>query len=71
MAIEVVNTEQAAAWDGHEGDVWTEEADRYERGTWRTLDRFFDPTWSSRVTTCSTSAAVPGSRRARQPGAPA
>lgn len=28
---EIVNTEQAAAWDGHEGDLWAEHADRYER----------------------------------------
>lgn len=35
MDIEVVNTDQAAAWDGHEGDIWTEHADRYDRaGRW-------------------------------------
>lgn len=35
MDIEVANTDQAAAWDGHEGDVWTEHADRYDRaGRW-------------------------------------
>ncbi len=42
MVIDVVNTDQEAAWDGHEGDVWTEEADRYDRASWRHLDRFFD-----------------------------
>ena len=42
MGIEVVNTDQAAAWDGHEGDVWTEHADRYDRASWRLLDRFAD-----------------------------
>ena len=35
MDVAVVNTDQAAAWDGHEGDVWTEHADRYDRaGRW-------------------------------------
>jgi ubiquinone/menaquinone biosynthesis C-methylase UbiE len=37
-AIAIVNTEQAAAWDGHEGDVWSEHADRYEAvvgGIWK------------------------------------
>ena len=32
VGIDVVNTEQAEAWDGHEGDVWTDQADRYDRG---------------------------------------
>lgn len=27
----IVNVDQAQAWDGHEGDVWTEHADRYDR----------------------------------------
>jgi SAM-dependent methyltransferase len=40
--IEVVNTEQAAAWDGHEGDVWTEQADRYDRASRRMWQRFLD-----------------------------
>lgn len=26
----IANVQQAAAWDGHEGDMWTEHADRYE-----------------------------------------
>jgi SAM-dependent methyltransferase len=42
MDIEVVNTEQAAAWDGHEGDVWTEQADRYDRASRRIWERFLD-----------------------------
>ena len=42
MGIEVVNTEQAAAWDGHEGDVWTEQADRYDRASRRIWQRFVD-----------------------------
>ena len=40
MDIEVVNTDQAAAWDGHEGDVWTEHADRYDRAGRRIWQRF-------------------------------
>src|SRR5688500_291223 len=40
MRVEVVNTEQAAAWDGHEGDVWTEQADRYDRANRRYRERF-------------------------------
>lgn len=35
VGTEVVNTEQAAAWDGHEGDVWTEHADGYDRASRR------------------------------------
>ena len=38
--MEVVNTEQAAAWDGHEGDQWTKHADRYNRSGQRHLARF-------------------------------
>src|SRR5689334_14957446 len=40
MATEVVNTDQAAAWDGHEGDVWTEQADGYDRAGRRVWLRF-------------------------------
>jgi SAM-dependent methyltransferase len=35
---EIANVEMAAAWDGHEGDMWTTHADRYEavgRHVWR------------------------------------
>ena len=42
MGIDVVNIEQAAAWDGHEGDVWTEQADRYDRASRRIWRRFVD-----------------------------
>ena len=42
VGIEVVNTEQAAAWDGHEGDVWTEHADRYDRASRRIWQRFVE-----------------------------
>ena len=42
MSVEVVNTEQAAAWDGHEGDVWTEQADRYDRASRRIWHRFVE-----------------------------
>jgi SAM-dependent methyltransferase len=40
--VEIANVEQAAAWDGHEGDVWTEHADRYDRAGRRQLARFLD-----------------------------
>jgi SAM-dependent methyltransferase len=40
LTIEIVNTQQAAAWDGHEGDVWTEQADRYDRASRRIWQRF-------------------------------
>jgi len=41
-SIDVVNIDQAAAWDGHEGDVWTEQADRYHRASRRIWKRFVD-----------------------------
>ena len=40
--IDVVNVDQAAAWDGHEGEVWTEQADRYDRASRRVWKRFVD-----------------------------
>jgi SAM-dependent methyltransferase len=40
--VEVANIEQAAAWDGHEGDVWTEQAGRYDRAASRIWRRFLD-----------------------------
>jgi SAM-dependent methyltransferase len=40
--MEIANTEQAAAWDGHEGEHWTEHAERYERSGHRTWQRFLD-----------------------------
>jgi SAM-dependent methyltransferase len=43
MNPEIANVEMAAAWDGHEGDMWTTHAERYEavgRHVWRDfLDR--------------------------------
>lgn len=42
VGIEVVNTDQAAAWDGHEGDVWAEHADRYDRASSRIWRHFTD-----------------------------
>jgi len=42
VGIDVVNTEQADAWDGHEGDVWTEHADRYDRAGHQIWQRFLD-----------------------------
>lgn len=29
--MEIANTEMAQAWDGHDGDHWTDHADRYDR----------------------------------------
>jgi SAM-dependent methyltransferase len=40
--VEIANAEQAAAWDGHEGEVWTEHANRYDRASWRHRQRFLD-----------------------------
>ena len=40
--MEIANAEQAAAWDGHEGEVWTEHADRYDRASRRHWQRFLD-----------------------------
>ncbi len=40
--MQIVNTEQAEAWDGHEGDVWTDHADRYEHAGWRIWNHFAD-----------------------------
>jgi SAM-dependent methyltransferase len=33
--VDIANPEQAAAWNGHEGEHWTEHADRYDRASWR------------------------------------
>src|SRR5690349_8857542 len=40
--VEIANPEQAAAWDGHEGDQWTEHADRYDRASSRHRARFLE-----------------------------
>ena len=40
--MDVANTDQAAAWNGHEGEHWTEYADRYDRTGRRTWQRFLD-----------------------------
>ena len=42
MGIDVVNIDQAAAWDGHEGDLWTQQADRYDRASRRIWRRFVE-----------------------------
>jgi SAM-dependent methyltransferase len=42
VGVEVVNIDQAAAWDGHEGDVWTEHADRYDWASSRIWRRLVD-----------------------------
>ncbi len=36
----IANQEMAAAWDGHEGDVWTEHAERYESASERLWNEF-------------------------------
>lgn len=38
----IANVEQAAAWDGQEGEHWAEHAERYESATRRTWKRFLD-----------------------------
>ena len=40
--MEIANVEQAAAWNGDEGDRWTEHADRYDRAGRRHWQRFLD-----------------------------
>ncbi len=38
----IVNVEMAAAWNGHEGDSWTEHAERYEAAASRIWSVFLD-----------------------------
>ncbi|HUR24288.1 MAG TPA: methyltransferase domain-containing protein [Acidimicrobiales bacterium] len=38
----IANEEMAAAWDGHEGDIWTEHAERYESAGQRLWNVFLD-----------------------------
>ena len=40
--VDIVNVDQANAWDGHEGDMWTEHAARYDRASSRIVGRFLD-----------------------------
>lgn len=40
--MNIANAEQAAAWNGHEGEHWTEYADRYDRAARRHWQRFLD-----------------------------
>jgi SAM-dependent methyltransferase len=40
--VNIANAEQAAAWNGEEGERWVEDADRYDRASWRTWQRFLD-----------------------------
>ena len=40
--VQIANPEQAAAWDGHEGDQWTEHAERYDRTGDRIWAHFLD-----------------------------
>ncbi len=40
--MNIANAEQAAAWNGHEGEHWTKYADRYDRAGRRHWQRFLD-----------------------------
>jgi SAM-dependent methyltransferase len=40
VGVEIVNVEQATAWDGDEGDHWVEHADRYEAAGRRLWEQF-------------------------------
>ena len=40
MTMTIANVEMAKAWDGHEGDLWTTHADRYEAAGRRPWDSF-------------------------------
>jgi SAM-dependent methyltransferase len=40
--MNIANPEQAAAWNGNEGEYWTEHADRYDRASRRLWQRFVD-----------------------------
>ncbi len=42
LATTIANVEQAAAWDGHEGDMWTQHAERYEAVGRRIWNIFLD-----------------------------
>jgi SAM-dependent methyltransferase len=42
MTMLIANVEMAKAWDGEEGDQWTEAADRYEASGQRIWRRFLD-----------------------------
>jgi SAM-dependent methyltransferase len=42
MSTQVANVEMERAWDGHEGDVWTEHAARYERAGSRVVQHLLD-----------------------------
>jgi SAM-dependent methyltransferase len=41
-SIATANPDQAAAWNGHEGENWTEHADRYDRAGLRHRERLLD-----------------------------
>ena len=48
MSTPIANTEMAQAWDGEEGDLWSENADRYEAVSARVWQRFLDADLSIR-----------------------
>jgi SAM-dependent methyltransferase len=41
--MDIANVEAFEAWDGHEGEHWTEHADRYERSSWRHRPHLVNP----------------------------
>src|SRR5262245_75552 len=41
MTMTIANVEMAAAWDGDEGDDWTDHADRYDLSTSRPAAAFW------------------------------
>ncbi len=41
--MEIANTDQAAAWDGEEGETWAADADRYDRASRRHLLHLVSP----------------------------
>ncbi|HEX7276578.1 MAG TPA: class I SAM-dependent methyltransferase [Acidimicrobiales bacterium] len=42
MTMTIANVEMAAAWDGHEGDMWTTHAEHYEASSRRAWQAFLD-----------------------------
>ena len=49
VTIVTANPEQAAAWNGHEGEHWAAHADRYEAASTRYWGRWSAPCRSGRT----------------------
>ena len=56
----MANAEMAKAWDGHDGDHWTDHADRYDRAGRFHTSGSSRPSPSVQARTSSTSGAGPG-----------